>query len=295
MLKKIKPLMNILSRLVLGKRLHEILRFRRKMKYWPNLKNPQSFCEKTLHMKLYRNMDYAIKIGDKFLVRDYIKNKIGEEYLNDIFLVAEKTSDIDFEKLPQTFVMKGAHGSGKDFIFLVKDKSKISKQIIKDKASYMLSHKIGFATDENWYLKMKPRVLFERFLYEDDFRVPSDYKIFTFGGKAYYIQVDFGRFTKNHYRVVYDCDWNKQNLEVFHGYPCKGEIKKPKKMEKMIELAEILGKDFDAMRVDFYCINEEKIVFGELTPCSGAGTMPVFPISFDFEMGNLWDYKTNGK
>lgn len=242
-----------------------------KVKYWArigkkiNLDNPQTFNEKLQWLKLNDRKPIYTKLVDKYEVRKYIENKIGEEYLVPMYGVWENVNDIDFEKLPKQFVLKCTHNSGG--VVICKDKEKLNIEETKRKLEKCLRKNFYYQGREWPYKNVKPRIIAEKYLVDESKKELKDYKFLCFNGKAKLIEIHQGRFEK-HTQDIYDIDWKK--TDITQGPIAEKKIKKPKNLEKMIKLTEKLAKDFIHVRIDWYNING-KIIFGEITLYDGSG------------------------
>lgn len=248
-----------------------------------NLDNPQTFNEKIQWMKLYDSTPLKTSLADKYLVRDWIKEKIGEEYLIPLLGVWDKFDDIDFDKLPDKFVLKANHGSAWNII--VTDKNKFDKQDAKKKFDEWLHTNFAFQDGlELHYKDIKPLIIAEKYI-ENDNQDLYDYKIWCFDGKAKYIQ--FLSERKEGLKMVfYDTEWNKQDF--VYSYPRnEKDIEKPKNLELLLTLAEKLAQGFSHVRVDFYILNDGSIKFGEMTFTSMSGACKWVPNDTNKVMGDL--------
>ena len=249
-----------------------------------NLENPQTFNEKIQWMKLYDSTPLKTKLADKYLVRDWVKEKIGEEYLIPLLGVWEKFDDIDFDKLPDKFVLKANHGSGWNII--VTDKNKLNKQDTKQKLDKWLHTNYAFNSGlELHYKDIKPLIIAEKYIEPEDGDL-KDYKFLCFNGQVKYAWVDKDRYTK-HTRNLYDINW--QLMPVTIQYPnSNDEIQKPHNFDKMVEFAKVLSQGFALVRVDFY-ENNNNLFFGEMTFTSGSGAEKIYPEKYNLELGQLID------
>ena len=260
-----------------------IMWYRRCTKQWLNLDRPVTYNEKLQWLKLFDATPLKSRLTDKYEVRDWIAEKIGEKYLIPSLGVWNSFDEIDFDKLPKRFVLKATHGSGWNVI--VPDKSMLNME--EAKQNFDLWMKKNFAYDpglELQYLPIPPRIVAEEYL-ENDNRELYDYKVFCFDGKADSIVFVSGRATTAKY-AFFDMNWNKLP------YYCKSpieerEIPKPPCLEKLIELAETLSKGFATVRVDFYILNDGTIKFGEMTFTAGNGICVWHPQEQNLILGNL--------
>ncbi len=241
-----------------------------------NLKNPQNLTEKMQWQKLYDRKEIYHNYVDKFLVRDVIKEKIGEEYLIPLIKVYDNQKQINWDELPDKFVLKATHTSGD--VIVCKDKNKLDI----DEANDMIEKwykRDYYPISREWpYKGLKPRVVCEEFL-SDEGSVPLDYKIMCFNGKPETIEVNKGRFI-NHTIEIYDTQWNKLNVYTDdYGY-VETLTPKPEKLDEILEIAKKLSEGLIQCRIDLYYVNN-KIYFSEITFFSGAGFDSYKPESFD--------------
>ena len=247
-----------------------------------NLKNPKTFNEKLQWLKLFdRNPEYT-RMVDKYEVRKYISEKIGEEYLIPLIGVWDKVEDIDFVKLPNKFVLKCTHDS--QSVVICKDKNNFDKEKSIKKLSKALKRNAYYGSREWAYKNVKPRIIAEKYMTDESGIELKDYKIFCFNGAPKVIEVDFDRFT-NHKRHLYDIEWNYIPASIQYPVDPNKIINKPEKLVTMLDLAKILSKDIPHVRVDFYSIYG-KIYFGELTFTHGSGYEKFEPKEFGVEMGS---------
>lgn len=236
-----------------------------------NLKNPQTYNEKINWLKLNSRQALMTKCSDKFKVREYVKDKIGEKYLIPLIWVGEKPEEIPFNQLPDKFVIKTNHASGTNII--IKNKRQVNREEVIKQLNQWLNKNYYYPKREWAYKNINRKIIIEEFIGEDN-QVPEDYKLFTFNGQVHLIQVDHNRET-NHTRSLYSENWTKLNYTL--EYPIfKGLIDKPDNLSDLIYLAEKLSKDFIHARIDFYNIKGE-IYFGEITFYHGAGFEKFIP------------------
>ena len=259
-----------------------------KMRYWLelgkklDLKNPQTFNEKLQWLKLYdRNPEYT-KMVDKYEVRKYIAEKIGEEYLIPLLGVWDNFDDIDFDKLPDQFVLKCTHDSGG--LVICKDKSEIDIEAVRKKINKCLKRNFYKLSREWPYKNVKPRIIAEKFMVDESGTELKDYKIFCFGGepKALFVATDRPHDTRFDF---FDMEFN--HLPFLNGHPnAVKEIKKPAGFEKMSKLAKKLSEGMSQVRIDFYDING-KVYFGEITFFHWSGMVPFEPEEWDYKFGDM--------
>lgn len=247
-----------------------------------DLTNPKSYNEKLQWLKLYdRKPEYRM-MSDKFAVREYIAKEIGEEHLIPLLGVWNNVEDIDFNSLPNQFVLKCNHDSAG--LLICKDKNKLDVEKAKQKLKRCLKRDYFWAGREDNYRVVNKKVIAEKYMTDGDKDELTDYKFFCFDGEPKFIQVDTGRFSR-HIRNFYDISWNF--IDVQNGCPNDKThiISPPSKLEQMLEYSRKLARGLVHVRVDLYEMSNE-IYFGELTFHHGGGEMDVTPESYDYEWGS---------
>ena len=256
-------------------------KFKKRLGREVDLENPIKFNDKLQWLKLNWHDPVATKCADKYEVREIIKEKIGEEYLNELIGVYESVDEINIDELPEKFVLKGTHGSG--FNIICKDKNELNWDLEFKKMRRWLKNNYYLSNREWVYRDIKPRIICEKYLEEFETGELRDYKIFCFNGEPKVIEVDFDRF-KNHKRNFYDLDWKFINGEIKYPNDSSVNIQKPEKLSEMLNLSRILSVGFPHVRVDFYYLNNQ-IMFGELTFFHESGMGSFRPEDFEVEMG----------
>ena len=247
-----------------------------------DLKEPKGFNEKIQWLKLYdRNPDY-IKMVDKYEAKKYVSSIIGEQYIISTLGIYDKFEDINFEELPNKFVIKCTHDSGG--VVICKDKNALDFNKAKKKINKCLKKNYFYEGREWPYKNVKPRIIIEEYMENQDKSELQDYKIMCFNGKAKCSFVCSERNTNGLKVDFFDLDWNKMPFERHYPNSDK-KIKKPQNYDLMIKLAEKLSKNIPFVRVDFYEING-KVYFGELTFYPGSGMEEFTPEKWDFELGS---------
>lgn len=260
------------------------------LRYWPDIDNPKTFNEKIAHRKLKEHDDRFCVLADKYTVRDYVRAKIGEKYLSNVYKVISSISELNFEDLPKCFVAKPTNQSRK--LYFVDNTSQLHKENFLGLIDDWLHSKFdyGIFNGEYWYADMPSRVMFEERLTDGKHDVPMDFKFHVFHGKVQAIQVDFDRFT-HHKMNFYTREW--QQIPLRKG-KCPNKLVdpeevRPSKLDEMVSIAETLARDFDYVRVDLYYLsNSGRIVFGEMTFAPGSGYSPFIPNCYDLEFGKMW-------
>lgn len=249
-----------------------------------NLKKPETFNEKLQWLKLYdRRPEYTMMV-DKYLVREYISKEIGEEYLIPLIGAWDSPDEIDFDTLPDRFVLKCNHNSGLGMC-ICKDKSKLDICKVKEELKRGLKQDY-YLTGREWPYRDVPRkIIAEQFMEEPSGSDLKDYKFFCFSGEPKMILVCADRFTASGLREnFYDIDWNLMPLQRPKHTNTDYEISKPDKLPEMLNLARVLAKDLPFSRIDFYVINN-KVYFGEITFFPASGMETFNPEEWDYKLG----------
>ncbi|WP_017444389.1 ATP-grasp fold amidoligase family protein [Gayadomonas joobiniege] len=267
------------------------IRFYKKLGYWPNIEQPKTFNEKIQHRKFYayNNPLYSL-CADKYRVREYVTNKIGEQHLIPLLDVVDKPEQLNLNAYGERFVIKTTHDSGGVFVCR---RGKVNTDQLFKKLEKHLSRDAGKKRNEHWYSEIQPKIIVEACLLDNAGNLPNDYKFHIFNASEkteYYLQVDYDRGSQ-HKRSMYD--HQRQLTDIGLGKKIYqrslGEIKN---YPLMVELAKSLAADFDYVRVDLYNINGH-IYFGELTFAHGSGFRKFSPKKYDCEWGQLWPEPTN--
>lgn len=241
---------------------YSILTFLIRQRRFPNLKNPTLFNDKLLYLKLTDRNPLYKQLVDKYEVRNYVKNIIGEQYLIPLIGVYRHPSEVDFDKLPNKFVIKSTSGSGGQNVVICKNKDELDWSNISGKIEKWLKYDTYKRTREWPYKDLPSRIVIEEYI-EDSQRQTNDYKFWCFNGEPFCVQVHLNRF-KNHQKGIFDLNFN--NILFKHGnvQDLDHKIKKPKNYETMIKIAKKLSQQLPFVRVDLYNI-DGKIYFGEMT------------------------------
>lgn len=259
-----------------------------KLVYWGetgrslNLKNPKTFNEKLQWLKLNDRKQEYTKYVDKYEVRSYIKETIGEEYLIPLLGVYNSVDEIDWSYLPEKFVLKCTHGSGCNIICT--DKKKLDIEKAKKKLSKWMKKNWYWFGREWVYKDIKPHIICEKYMVDESGTELKDYKFMCFFGKVKCIFACSRRNSEAGLNInIYDKDWNL--IPVRRNNKNNGqEIVRPMNYEEMLRFAETLSKNIPFVRVDFYEANEQ-LYFGELTFYPGSGFEEFIPETYDFLLG----------
>ena len=263
----------------------EILKkwYKRRTGQMLNLENPQTLNEKTQWLKLYDNSPLKTRLADKYLVRDWVKEQIGEEYLIPLLGVWDNFDEIDFDKLPDKFVLKANHGCAWNVI--VKDKSKFDKTKAKKKFDKWMKRNYAYKAGlELQYKDIPPKIIAEQYIADKNNEL-NDYKALCFNGEPKFIWIDMGRAINKRTENIYDPQWNLQPFLLTY-QNSKEPVASPANLAKMIEFARKMSKDFALVRVDFYDV-DGKLYFGEMTFTSASGVDKFKPAEYDLKLGQM--------
>ncbi len=251
-----------------------------------NLKNPQTFTEKIQWLKLFDRNPHYTQIVDKYAVKDIVGKIIGEEYIIPTYGVWDNPSEIDWDSLPQKFVLKTTHGGGSQGVVICTNKSTFDKNKAIRNLKKAMRQNAYYKLGEWPYKNVPKRIIAEQLLETPDAKELSDYKFFCFNGNPKFLKVDFGRFS-NHHANYYDLHWNILPFGEAKYPPLEDKkFMAPPNFEVMVLLAKKLSKGYKFIRIDFYNI-AGKIYFGECTfyPASGLGRFT--SVEADYEIGKL--------
>lgn len=248
-----------------------------------NLNKPRTFNEKIQWLKLYNQKPEYTIMADKYLAKEYVGKKIGKQYIIPLLGVWDSPDEIDFDKLPDQFVLKCNHNSGTGMC-ICRDKASLDIAKVKKKLKKGMKEDF-FLHGREWVYKNIPRkIIAEQFMTDESGYELKDYKIFCFDGIPKLIEVDFDRYTTGHKRNLYTTNWKLMNAEIKYKHVKDKRIERPQCLDKLLELAGILSEGIPHVRVDFYVINEA-IYFGELTFYHESGLAQFRPESLEVKMG----------
>lgn len=258
--------------------------FYRRVGYKLDLNSPKTYNEKLQWLKLYWHHPMMTVLVDKYAVKSYVAKHIGEQFVIPTLGVWEDVNDIDWDSLPDQFVLKCTHDSGG--LILCQDKSKLDKNAAKKKLKKCLSRNFYYSCFEWPYKDVKPRIIAEPYMSDPNSGELNDYKFFCFGGevKAMYIATDRNKRDTEVKFDFFDKDFN--HLPIRQGHPNSlFDINRPSCFEVMRTLASKLSKGFPHVRVDFYEI-EGQVYFGEMTFFHNAGWVRFDPQEWDYIWGS---------
>lgn len=253
---------------------------------------PISYTEKMQFAKIFNSTKEKGMLTDKYEVRKWVAERIGEEFLIPLLGVWDCFDDIDFDSLPVSFVLKTNHGSGTNII--VTDKSRIDFKKMKRKFDFWMSEDFAFAGKgyELHYTFIKPKIIAEKYVTDSKGEL-NDYKFLCFNNNPAFVWVDVGRYG-DHRRNIYNLKWELQPFNQWTYKNTDYAIEKPKGYELMLSIVEQLCVGFDHVRVDLYNV-DGKIYFGEMTFTNGQGYESILPAEYDDMLGSYWrqDYNLN--
>lgn len=255
-----------------------------------NWESPIDLNEKINWLMLNTDTSEWTTLADKYLVRDFISERIGDKYLVPLLGVWEKADDIDYSKLPNSFVLKTNNGAGS--VIIVKDKAKINIKEVTEKLDQWMKYQFGEIHAQPHYSKIKPLIIAESLLMEEGSKISNsliDYKIWCFDGKVFGSWCCFNRHGFSADTEWHDLDWNYHpEWSVFTDhYRCGGgKLPKPKNYDEMLNVASKLSLGFPQVRVDLYNIDGQ-IYFGEMTFTAAGGHIDFYSSQILEEMGEL--------
>ncbi len=257
--------------------------FRLSLGYKLDLRDPKTFNEKLQWLKLYNRKEEYTQMVDKVEAKKYVASVIGEEYIIPTLAVYNRAEEIDFDALPNQFVLKCNHDSGG--IVICKDKSKLDKKETVRILRKGLKRYYYWQYREWPYKNVKRRIIAEQYM-TDDGQGLADYKFFCFDGVPKVMYIASGRFSPTGAKFdFYDMDFNL--LPFTNAHPnSDNSISRPAEFEKMKELATKLSKGIPQVRIDFYDVNGH-LYFGEITFYHMSGIVPFVPEEWDYKLGQL--------
>ncbi len=280
----LKPILLKMTHVIPDK-LYLKIRYRARFHKRLNLKSPVTFSEKIQWLKLYdRRPEYAMMV-DKYEVKKYVADTIGEEYIIPTLGVWNSFDEIDFDALPNSFVLKCTHDSGG--LVICKDKSEFDKSAAKKRIEAAMKAKYYYHGREWAYKMVKPRIIAEQYMEDATTKDLRDYKFFAFDGQTEMLFIATERQEKDSETKFdfFDMDFN--HLDFRNGHPNADKApQKPQNFQLMHALSDKLSKGIPHVRVDFYEV-DGRVYFGELTFCHWSGLMPFEPHEWDEKLGSF--------
>ena len=250
-----------------------------------NLDNPQTFNEKLQWLKIHDRKPIYTTMADKYVVKKYVADKIGGEYIIPTLGVWESFEDINFDILPNQFVLKCTHDSGG--IIIVKDKNNFDKKSARKLLERNLIRNFYYCGREWPYKNVPPRIIAEKYMEDSQDKELRDYKFYCFDGKVHALLLVTNRHGKGKmYFDYFDSEFSHLNLTNHWHSNAPVTPRKPYSFDTMIELAKILSTGIPHVRVDFYEMNG-RVYFGEMTFYNNSGFLKIHPDDWEIEWGNL--------
>ena len=279
----LKVLERLAPRIPIADKLYLRIKFWCRMGKPLHFKTPRTFNEKLQWLKQYGRRPIDTVLSDKYAVKEYIAQTIGSQYVIPLIGVWDRFEDIDFDQLPNQFVMKCTHNSGG--IVVCKDKSIFDKEKARQILNQALSHNFYVFSREKAYQDIPPRIIAEEYKEDTKTKELRDYKFFCFDGEVKILFVASERQSKNEETKFdfFDMDYN--HLPFTNGHP-NAEVlpEKPARFEEMKKLAAKLSKGIPHVRVDFYEADGH-VYFGEMTYSHWGGMTPFVPEEWDYKLG----------
>ena len=251
--------------------------------YKLNLDNPQTFNEKLQWLKLYDRRPKYTQMVDKVEAKKYVASIIGEDHIIPTLAVYDRAEAIDFDALPNQFVLKCTHDSGG--IVICRDKSKLDRKAAIKKLKHGLNVNYFYQNREWPYKNVKPRIIAEQYMCNDDKVELADYKVHNFNGKPKFILVCCDRYKDTGMTEdFYSCQWKHLDISRPDHPQAARPSNCPPELDEMLLLSEKLSKDIPFVRTDFYTIGN-KVYFGELTFFPSSGMKAFIPTEWDKTFG----------
>ena len=250
----------------------------------PRLLRPKLYSEKIQHRKLFDRRPYLTTTSDKFAMRGYASNILGEDLAPEIHYRTTEPSTIPFASLPKRFVVKATHGSGWQRI--VKDRNELDTRALVADCERWLSTDYSRKGDEWFYAGIEPQIIVEELLDDGTGHSPRDVKLLVFNQRVRIVQIDSDRF-RQHRRAFFDASWHRLPIYDRKG-EIEGPVERPSRLDDIIACAEALAHETDFVRIDCYQVGS-RIVLGEMTHCPGTGLSPLYPPVWDERFGAMWE------
>lgn len=249
-----------------------------------SLDKPVTYNQKMQWQKAYDHDDRYTMLADKYAVRKYVEERIGSEYLIPLLGKWDKSEDIDFDSLPNQFVLKCNHDCAS--VIICRDKASFDYSKAKSKLEKALKRNQYYQYAEWQYKNIKPCIIAEKYMHDEGRDDLTDYKFQCFSGKPYFCRIDIGRYS-DHRRNIYDMNWQLQDWQKGPYRHTDASINKPGCFEEMIKVATLLSEGLRQVRVDLYDVGGH-VYFGEMTITNGGGFEKFEPEAVDEMLGNLW-------
>ena len=250
----------------------------------------KTYNQKLQWNKIFNANPLRTLLVDKYLVRDWVKKKIGTKYLNNLLGVYNNFDEINFNILPNRFVIKCNHGSAMNIV--IKNKKEINMNKIRNFFNNKMKINFGFKYYELQYVNISRKIIIEEYM-ENENGYLNDYRIFCFNGKPYYIMIDSDSHGEHRKISFYDTNWNFINVTYNNNKIHNPPFKKPTNLKEILQIATILSQGFNHVRVDLYVFDNKIIKFGEMTFTHGAGIAEWSDEKFNNHLGDLLELKVD--
>lgn len=252
------------------------------MKKRLNLKNPKTFNEKIQYLKLkeYRNSKLAADCADKYAVRKYIESKNLGNYLNELYYVWDSVDDINWDELPDSFVLKCNHGCAYNII--CPDKSKLNIEDAKKKLKKWMKEDFSLVTSEPHYRLIDRKIVCEKYLASKII----DYKFFCFNGVPKFLYISQGTMHVDLRVSFFELDGTPAPFRRLDYEPLEGRFDLPDNFDEMVEISKVLSEDFKFARIDLFSV-DGNVYFSEITLTPASGMMTISPEEYDRKLGDM--------
>jgi hypothetical protein len=253
------------------------------IKSFPDLASPRDLNDRLQWLKLFDQRLETVLCSDKIRLREYVERMLGRGYTTDILQVHERFSQIDFDRLPDRFVIKANHDSGS--VMLVTDKSGVDREKTGRRFDQALSRVFGWESGEWAYRFVVPRVFVERMIETDDGEPPVDYKFFCSDGRVKFMRYTSDRYTGEKSQTI-DADGRDMKILLNPAIEMGDDFRKPDNWNELIAVAEALSRGFKFVRVDLY-LSRSRILVGEMTFWPNGG---IYDGAVQKTFGSLLDF-----
>lgn len=282
-------------------KLYLSIRYRCRMGSWIDWNNPKTFTEKIQWLKVYGYRPEYTTLVDKLSAKEYVAHLIGEQYIIPTLAVWDNVQDIDWDVLPNQFVLKTTHGGGSTGVVICREKSNFNRSKAMKKLESSMRSVVGKEFRERPYYNVPKKIIAESYISNDNSNGNVieedlvDFKFYCFNGVPHYCQVIRGRNSKETIDF-YNMEWERMPFIGLNPKASQGdnEVPKPTNLEKAIEICKKLSSDLPFARVDLYIVGSH-IFFGEITLYPGGGIGAFSPANWNLKLGDLLDLKNKLK
>ncbi len=268
-----------------------VLRYRLTQGHWPHLRQPKRLSEKILCSFLYDHDPRRRIFADKLAMRDYAQQKLPDCRLPEVLGVYDSFNQIEFDRLPERYVVKANHGSG--YVQIVTDTQPLNKAQLARACDAWLSQDYSHYRREWYYRGLPRRLMIEEFLAGADGGPADDYKVFVANGKILMVMVSVDRFSK-HRRSAFTAQWELLPLRYNRDQGIDRPVPPPRPLAQMLDYSLKLAEGLQFLRVDFYVV-DDVLYLGELTNTPDAGNLVIVPEEWDLRLGEQFGPVTTGR